>query len=317
VAGVPDRTGGLRLAGVAAVATLALVWLRAARSGALSPWDEPIELLALFAVGLAAGPAPTLAVVFTGLYLRSLYASRPRALAGLVVYAAAYIGAVSAAGGDGVREGLEQLPALALGCAVMQAFAVMLARHERSLARERILREASVSLADARDREGLYDAILRAVELLGDGRLAAAVIALAPGDERGAAEPFTVRAASGAWLPGLVGLPLAGAELPGELVSALAGGRSFPVESPRLIGLELCAPPELDALEGICLPLAVRGSTRGFLAAFGPAVTREDDAAALAALAGEVALALAAADAADSAADDRSIERWTSGASRE
>ena len=297
VAGVPDRTGGLRLAGVAAVAALALVWLRAARRGALSPWDEPIELLALFAVGLAAGPAPSLAVVFTGLYLRSLYASRLRAVAGLAIYAAAYTGAVSAAGGDGVREGLEQLPALALGCAVMQAFAVMLARHERSLARERILREASVALAAARDREGLYDAILRAVERVGDGRLPAAVVALVPG-EPDAEAGFTVRAANGAWLPGLVGAPLAQAELPGNLVAALAQGRSSAVESPRLVGLELHAPPELDALQGVCLPLAVRGSTRGFLAVFGPAVARQDDAA-------------------DSAADDRSIARLTATASRE
>jgi hypothetical protein len=316
VAGVPDRTGGLRLAGVAAVAALALVWLRAARRGALSHWDEPIELLALFAVGLAAGPAPSLAVVFTGLYLRSLYASRLRAVAGLAIYAAAYTGAVSAAGDDGVREGLEQLPALALGCVVMQTFAVLLARHERSLSRERILREASVALAAARDCDGLYDVILRAVEGLGDGRLPATVVALMPG-EPDADAGFTVRAANGAWLPGLVGAPLADVELPGDLVAALREGRSWAAESPRLVGLELYAPPELDATEGVCLPLSVRGSTRGFLAVFGPAVTRQDEAAALAGLAGDAALALAAADAADSAADDRSIARLTAAASRE
>src|SRR5215208_1759150 len=256
VAGVPDRTGGLRLAGVVSVAALALVWLRAARRGALSHWDEPIELLALFAVGLAAGPAPSLAVVYTGLYLRSLYASRWRASAGLAIYATAYIGAVSAAGDDGVREGLEQLPALALACAVMQAFAVVLARHERSLSRERILREASVALAAARDREALYGAILGAVERLGDARLPAAVLALMPSEGR----DFTVRAATGAWLPGLVGSPLAEAELPGDLVAALGEGRSWAAESPRLVGLELYAPPELDALEGVCLPLSARGS---------------------------------------------------------
>jgi hypothetical protein len=199
----------------------------------------------------------------------------------------------------------------------MQAFAVLLARHERSLSRERILREASVALAGARDREELYDAILRAVDRLGDGRLPATVVALAPSEGRGGSDAFTVRAANGAWLPGLVGSPIGRAELPGDLVAALAAGRSCPVESPRMIGLELSAPPELDALEGVCLPLAVRGTTRGFLAAFGPAVMRQDEAAALAALAGEAALALAAADAADSAADDRSIERWTTGASRE
>src|SRR3954451_1934283 len=115
VAGVPDRTAGLRLAGVAAVAVLALVWIRAARRGALSPWDEPIELLALFAVGLAAGPAPSLVVFYAGLYLRSLYGSRLRAAAGLVVYAAAYVGAVSAAGGGGVREGVRAVAPCAGG----------------------------------------------------------------------------------------------------------------------------------------------------------------------------------------------------------
>src|SRR5829696_6574922 len=98
VGAIPDRTPGLRLAGLAAVAALAAVWLRAHRHGALSPWDEPIELLALFAVGLAAGPDAAMAVVCAGLYLRVLYGSRRRAVAGLAVYSVAYLASVIVAG---------------------------------------------------------------------------------------------------------------------------------------------------------------------------------------------------------------------------
>jgi hypothetical protein len=309
IAGMPDRTPGLRLAGVVAVGSLALVWLRTARRGALSPFDEPIEVLALFTIGLAAGAAPVLAVVYPGLYLRSLYVSRVRAALGLVLYASAYAAAAGAGGGNGLREVLEQLPALALGCAVTQAFALMLSRHERSLSRERTLRQAGVALAEAPDRAAVYDVILDAVGRLGADQ--AAVMALMPSERGSSARGPTVRAAAGPWLPGLVGTLLPTADLPRDL----AAGRTVSVQSPRLVGLELYAPPELGP--GVCLPLAVRGESRGFLAVFGPGSAGTDHAESLAALAGEAALALAAADAADAAAVDRSLTRLTSAASAE
>ena len=313
LAGVPDKTLGLRLAGVVSVGALAAVWLRTARRGALSSWDEPTELLALFAVGLAVGPEAALAVVYTGLYHRTLYASRPRAAAGLAIYAAAYLGAVVAGGGDDLSQAIEQLPPLAVGCAIVQAFAAMLVRHERSLERERILRDASTGLVDARDRASIYEATMSAVEQLGDGSPPAAVIALFGEDGR----DLTIRAATGPWLPDVVGQPVVAAELAGDLVATLERGRPQRVESPRQAGLELHAPPDLGALAGVCLPLSVHGRLHGFLAAFGPGLDGSGEGGALTALAGEAALALAAADAADSIADDRSIERLTNGSRRE
>jgi hypothetical protein len=225
----------------------------------------------------------------------------------MVLYATAYVGAVVADGGNAVAEGWEQLPALVIGCAVVQAFAAMLARHERSLSRERILREASSALVDARDRAAVYAATLRAVELLGHGRPPAGVIALGSSGGDG----LVVRAATGPWLPGVVGSSVT---IPSEVTAALDAARACAIESPRQAGLELFAPPDVAALEGVFLPLSVRGSARGFLAAFGPAVAEADEAGALGALAEEAALALAAADGADAAAVDRSIERFTQGA---
>jgi hypothetical protein len=307
IAGVPDRTAGLRVAGVAAVAALAAVWLRAHRRGGLSSWDEPIELLALFAVALAAGPDMAIVVIYTGLCQRSLYGTRTRAAIGFAVYATAWGVAVAADGAvHGVVHSAEQLLPLAIGCAVMQAFAAMLGRHERSLERERILRDASGALVEARDRPAVYAAAMRAVERLGDGRPPAAVLAVLDGDGSG---DLTVRAATGPWLPGIVSSRVPGSELPRDLTDALARGGTAELESPRLAGLELYAPPDVAALGGVCVPLSVRGELRGLLALFGPALSGTEEVDALISVAGEAALALAALDGADAAADDRSIER--------
>jgi hypothetical protein len=304
-AGVPDRTAGLRLAGIAAVAALAIVWVRAYRRGALSAFDEPIELLALLTVGLAVGQELGLAVVYTGLYLRSLYGSRLRAAAGFAVYATAHVVMVVADGGQPLSEAAEHLPALVIGGAVMQALAALLGRHERSLRREQILREASAALVDARDRAGVYAAAMEAVDRLGEGRPVAAVLATRSESE------LVIRAATGQWLPGMVSAHVACTELPSEVASGLTRGEVVGLDSPRLAGLELYAPPEVAALSGVGVPLCVRGELRGFLAAFGPAVQDSDELGSLATVAGEAALALAALDGADHAADDRSLERLT------
>jgi len=295
VAGVPDRTAGLRIAGVVAIAALAAVWARAYRRGALSPLDEPIELAALFAVGLAAGSAGSLGVVYTGLYLQSMYGSRTRAAAGLAVYAVAHVAAVAESGGQ-LGPALAQLPPLAIGCAVMQAFAAMLERHERSLQREAILRDASAGLVAAGERASVYAALLRAVARLGGARPPAAVVATLRGGE------LVVDAASGPWLPGVVSAHLA--------AGTLCRDETYAIASPRLAGLELFAPPDLAALAGVCVPLSARGALRGALVVFGDGAGREEIGA-LTALSGEAALALAALDAADGAVADRSIARLT------
>ncbi len=78
-----------------------------------------------------------------------------------------------------------------------------------------------------------------------------------------------------------------------------------------MAGLELFAPPEVTAPGGVCVPMSVRGEPRGLLAAFGAAVGASEEVDARATLAGEAALALAAIDGADAAADDRAIARLT------
>jgi hypothetical protein len=295
------------LAGVVAVAALAIVWLRAYRRGALSPFDEPIELLALFAVGLAVGHELALAVVYTGLYLRSLYGSRLRAAAGLAVYSIAHAATVAADSGRPIAEALEHLPALAIGCAAMQVLAVVLGRHERSLRRERIVHEASAGLVDARNRAAVYAATMEGVDSLGVRSTIAAVLVLGPNR----ASELVVRAATGPWLPGIVPSRIALEELPSEVIAGLHGGNVVAIDSPRLAGVELYAAPDLSVLGGVAVPLCVHGELRGFLAVFATAEQGSDEIGALATLAGEAALALAAIDAAETAAEDRSLERLT------
>ncbi len=206
ITGLPDRTAGLRLAGLGAVAALATIWVRSYRCDALSPFDDLIELGALFTVGLAAGPDLALGLVYTGLCRRSLYGSRSRAAAGLAVYALAHVVAVVAAGGSLTAvDALAQVPPLAIACAVMHAWAGVLARHEQSVAREHALRDASVALVTAADRGSLHDATLDAVRPgpRRPGRRAGPARGRRPdrpGGDRGVAARDRVRARRGARL---------------------------------------------------------------------------------------------------------------------
>jgi hypothetical protein len=305
VAGAPDRTPGLRLAGVAAAAALAAIWTRSYRRGRLGRLDAPIELSALFAVGVAAGPDPALALVYTGLYLRSLYGSREGVVAGFFVYAVAHGLAVAADGaGYSAANVLAQLPPLAIGAGVMHAFGAVLVEQDESLRRERILRRASAAIAAAPDRPAVHAAVLEAVDHVVPGRATAAV-ATRSGDG------YVVRAATGQWLPGIASARVATADLSREVAEGIRRGAPCAIDSPRAAGLELFAPAEVAAEPGVCVPLVARGDVRGTLTVFGREVASRGQNDAIATLAAEAALALAALDHADAAADDRSIARVT------
>jgi hypothetical protein len=303
VAGAADRTAGLRLAGVVAVSALAAVWTRSYRRGRLDGLDAPIELSALFAVGVAAGPDPALALIYTGLYLRSLYGSRGRVAGGFVVYAVAHGLAVAADGaGYSPADALAQLPPLAIGAGVMHAFATVLVGQDESLRRERILRRASGAVAAAAGRSAVYAAVLEAVEELAPGRPSAAV-ATRRGDD------YVVRAAAGQWLAGMASSRIATADLSREVAGQIERGAACPVDSPRAVGLELFAPADVAAGPGVCVPLVARGDVLGALIVFGPGLSARGQADAIATLAAEAALALAALDHSDGEADDRSLAR--------
>ena len=304
ITGLPDRTAGLRLAGLGAVAALAAIWVRSYRCDALSPFDDLIELGALFTVGLAAGPDLALGLVYTGLCRRSLYGSRLRAAAGLAVYALAHVLAVVANGGSLTAvDALAQVPPLAIACAVMHAWAGVLARHEQSVAREHALRDSSAALIGAADRGSLHEATLAAVGRLAPGAPAVVLGRREDGD-------LIVRAATGEWLPEIACATVAAHDFSADLASDLADGIARAIESPREAGLELFAPPEVAAAPGVCVPLAVRGRVLGLVALFGTGAVSPAVVDALGTIAAESALALAALDSADRVADDRSIERF-------
>jgi hypothetical protein len=309
VAGTHDRTAGLRLAGMVAAAALAAIWTRSYRRGQLGGLDAPIELAALFAVGVAAGPDPALALIYTGLYLRSLYGSRGAVVGGIAVYAVAH-GLAVAADGAGYSPGdaLGQLPPLAIGAGVMHAFATVLVRHDASVARERVLRAATGAIAAAEARGDVHAAVLDAVERLAPGAGGAAIAT------RAAAGDLVVRAATGQWLPGIVSTRVAAADLSREVSGRLKSGQACRIGSPREAGLELFAPAEVAAEPGICVPLVARGELYGMLTVFGAAMSCEGQVDAIASLGAEAALALSALDGADRGADDRSLERLTQSA---
>jgi hypothetical protein len=303
VAGAADRTVGLRLAGVVAAAALAAIWTRSYRRGRVGGFDAPIEVAALFAVGVAAGPDPALALIYTGLYLRSLYGSRACVAAGFAAYAAAH-GLAVAADGAGYSPGdaLAQLPPLAIGAGVMHAFATVLVRHDESVRRERIMRQASAAIAAAASPPAVHHAVLGAVDRLTPGR-ATAALATRAGDD------FVVRAAHGQWLPGIASARVAAADLSRAVGAQLERGAAGRIDSPRAAGLELFAPAEVADEPGVFVPLVARGEVLGTLTVFGRGVADQGQVDAIATLAAEAALALAALAQAGGTDGEWAIER--------
>jgi diguanylate cyclase (GGDEF)-like protein/PAS domain S-box-containing protein len=306
VATAPGATAGLRIVGIAAIGVLAALWIESAKRGRLPALYEPIEFAAIFAVSVAGMPERALGLVYAGILRRSLYGSPRRVALGWAVYSSAHMLAIAVAGEGSYAftDGLAQIAPLAVAAGIMHGLGEVMTRYHLERTRQRILREASAALVTARDRDAIHRAALRAMEQLAGPSLSAAAVALRAG------AGFTVPAASGDWLPGVAALRVPLAELPPDVVDDVAAGRVHAGATPRTLGLDLFAPPDLAGQAGVIVPLTVRDEARGALALFGPDLADAGLRESLAGLAADVALSLEAADLVEARLTQETEERF-------
>ena len=195
--------------------------------------------------------------------------------------------------------------ALAVAAAVMHVVGTVLAKYERGMARERILRRAGAALVTAADRDSICAAAVdAALDLVGDARKAGvtlwlgpleAMVAVAAAGER-AAEASQARVDFSA-LRALVGAGL------GERLLAVG-------DESALLPIRAAFPfdPEAGAL--YLAPLYFQQEIRGVLAVVGEAALPRDWADGFQTLAAEVALALESAALTEHVHQRRSEERF-------
>lgn len=121
----------------------------------------PIEGLALLAVSVSTGnPWHALALLYTSLYFRSLYEPTRRAFVVWLVYLAAHFSALVLSFGTPWAlfsvEVIHQIPNFAMVSGVMYMLALTLTRHERAIARERILHRVSAALVSTSDQNLIH-----------------------------------------------------------------------------------------------------------------------------------------------------------------
>jgi len=129
----------VRLLAIGALIWLALRWIAWYRTERQLPLDVAVEALAVtLLTGSVSLPADALAVVYTGLFYRSLFALARQAYLGLLCYSLAVVAGTMIARPDPwllVREVVTQLPGFALVTIAAYHVAEML-RHQRRLAAE-------------------------------------------------------------------------------------------------------------------------------------------------------------------------------------
>lgn len=163
-------TGPVRLAGVAGAVFLGTWWTYAARRGGSAWPGDGLEAIAILAMSIAVGaPEKAFGVYYGTLFFRSLYGSAPRAVARALSFLAALIVAVQLSPAP-VGFGARVMPhafAFVFTAIVMQLVQVTLRRYERSLRRERILRDLSIDLTTAHDAPAMHAVVLNALSRLG------------------------------------------------------------------------------------------------------------------------------------------------------
>jgi signal transduction histidine kinase len=138
----------LKAAACAALAGLGWRWIYAYRQGYLWPALDVFEGLALLLVGVTVFyPVGVMVPALIGLCFRSLYGSWGRVLFGVLVYCAAYLGALALSPRTALVELSPGRIVVAVGllavlAAIVHLMARALTQHEQALARERSLRQA-------------------------------------------------------------------------------------------------------------------------------------------------------------------------------
>lgn len=283
----------LRLAGVAALVWLCWWKIRGYRREAFPSVGDGFEGLAFFVVGLALdNPQRILALLFVSSHFRALYGTDRGLIVRLVIYLAAYFGALMLAPRlpYPVLSPQVLLPALSLivTAGVMRLVTVTLMSQERALARERILSRVGAELVAATDRESIYRPVLDAARaLVGNAADVRALLWL------GGRDGLRVVAGSGDRAEEAEGGSMASADLPEpmrELYFGEGDTRLNVVDGAGLRGAIDFAPKAAVVIA----PLFIHGERRGALTVSADAPLPEEVQDGLKALGAEVALALEA-----------------------
>lgn len=160
---VDDAAWPIRALGIVSLLWLCWWWARGYRRGSFPSISFLFESAAIFVVALSLGSPPfSLGLIYLSLIFRSLYGSWRAFLAVLVGYLVAFYGAVAVSlallAGFAIPLWLV-LPegiGLIMVSTVLHMLATVLGKYERSMARERTLREAGAKLVSALKRGSYF-----------------------------------------------------------------------------------------------------------------------------------------------------------------
>ncbi len=162
----------LQVSSIAGLAWLVSWWIRGYGRGRFPIVFCLLEGLVVFAAALATGAPPTaLGLIYSSTMFRSLYGSLRSVVLLLVLYLAAFFGAVVLASGFTYLElplavVLPEVLGLPLVAVMFHVLARTVAGRERAMLRERTLRESAAALVAALDCEGVYEAALEGAQKL-------------------------------------------------------------------------------------------------------------------------------------------------------
>ena len=169
----------MRAAAVAAVVWLCWSRIDEYRRGRSALWTLPLEGLALLLIGLVAGPDQAQGLLFGGIFARAVYGTRRDVALAWTVYSAAALGIfVLGAHGESIAAVIGELFALTMLAALIHFLAIVLGQHERTVARERRLREAGTALVAQRGRERIYQIAADSARALAGTETARSMVAV-------------------------------------------------------------------------------------------------------------------------------------------
>ncbi len=254
----------IRAAALTSILWLVWHWIRGYERGGFSRAWVAIEGVAVLVVCLSIDtPLHALGLVFNGLVFRSLYGDRSDVAGTFLAYAGTFIAAVMLSpvlGGPSIPpvEFLPPVLGLTLLCGTFYFVGSVLKKHERTLAREEVLRRAGARLVATQDSESVYAAALEAA--LDLTRSTPNVrVALTSGSREG----MTVVAAAGYRASEIEGDPLNLDALPEHLSESFFQKHPVEVERPDAADLRKSLGLSPETKPFFLIPLFIEEEPRG------------------------------------------------------
>lgn len=261
IAFVSSRTTlHLRIAAFASIIILGARWIHGYRKRSFSwPLLDVVEGGALLAAGLAVGrPENAIGFFYAAIMFRSLYGSRTRARAHVLLFLGAFVTVVLLSGSEAVVSGLlAPVFGLLFTAMISRVIAETLSSHGRALKRERILRQLGGMLGRFRDDKRMRTSVLAALSAL-EGDDPATRVSIA----QGSADNMAVVAVAGSDAESVQGKRCDPSKLPPTLFEAL---RDNHVVRPTLDESALVAINFVGKKHGIMAPLVVADQLIGLL----------------------------------------------------